>query len=351
MKKFIRNIFLILNVLLALTLVSTYLARIVNPAKLWIPALIGLLYPYLLLANIIFITVWAIFKRRFSLISIIAIALGFNIFKSYLNFMPSRNSEATELKVLTYNVHQFKDHTENHKTGNKFYTFFEEEQPDILCIQEAYYSGKDLQPDDLLTSKYSFKYKHLTKASSHYGIITYSKFPIINKDQIRFEGSSNIFNYSDIIYKNDTVRIYNCHLESYGIQFDQYTFMDTLTFDEQRIQEFKALGKKLKEGNQNRVPQIKALIKNIKDCPYPIIVCGDFNDTPISYSYGQMTKLLSDSFVEAGNGLSFTYRRRYTPYRIDYIFHSKEFKAYNYKKYDLNYSDHDPVSTTLKYRY
>ncbi len=351
MKKFIRNLFLVLNILLALTLVSTYLARIVNPAKLWIPALLGLLYPYLLLANVVFIAIWSVFKKRFMLISILAIAIGLNIFNSYMNLLPAKKHKATELKVLSYNVHQFENYLHDKKSGNKFYTLFEEEKPDILCIQEAYFDRKDLNPRNLLASKYPFKYKHESKVSERYGIITYSKFPIIKTEESRFESSSNIFNYSDILYKKDTIRVYNCHLESYGIRFDQYTFMDTLTIDERRIQEFKALGRKLKEGNHNRVPQIKALIKSIKDCPYPIIVCGDFNDTPISYSYGEITKLLSDSFVEAGFGLSFTYRNRYTPYRIDYIFYSEDFKAFNYKKYDVDYSDHDPVSTTLHYRY
>ena len=350
MKQVIRYIFIFLNAMFAIALVSTYLAKVVNPAKLWIPALLGLLYPYLVLANVVFMVIWIFFKKRFILISLIPIALGFNLFRSYLNFFPTEISERTELKVLTYNVHQYKNYFVNKKAGNKIFEFFEEEQPDILCIQEAYMNSGSLHPAKLINSGYSLKYFNSTKVNSNYGIITYSKFPIIHKDEIRFKGSNNIFNYSDIKYHGDTIRVYNCHLESYGLRLDQYTFMDTLALDQRRIEEFKSIGRKLKEGNKNRVPQIKALVQSIKNCPLPVIVCGDFNDTPVSYSYGQITKLLNDAFVEAGNGLSFTYRKKYTPYRIDYIFYGNEFDAFNYMKYDLNLSDHDPVSASIQYK-
>jgi endonuclease/exonuclease/phosphatase family metal-dependent hydrolase len=90
------------------------------------------------------------------------------------------------------------------------------------------------------------------------------------------------------------------------------------------------------------------LKEHIDACRYPLIVCGDFNDTPISYTYNTISSKLNDAFVAAGQGISNTYRGKLPPYRIDYILYSNEFDAVSYERHRAEYSDHFPVSAVLK---
>jgi endonuclease/exonuclease/phosphatase (EEP) superfamily protein YafD len=153
--------------------------------------------------------------------------------------------------------------------------------------------------------------------------------------------------YCDIKIETDTVRVYNCHLQSYGIKSSEYSVLDSLNFGNQRLKELKTVGSKLMKGNIYRAGQVKKLANHIATCHFPVIVCGDFNDTPISFTYGKISSLLDDSFVESGWGISNTYRGELPQYRIDYIFHSNQFTAFNYKRHLVTYSDHFPISALL----
>jgi endonuclease/exonuclease/phosphatase family metal-dependent hydrolase len=165
--------------------------------------------------------------------------------------------------------------------------------------------------------------------------------------EIRFDDTKNMVIFSDLKIGNDTVRIYNCHLQSYGINIKAYSVIDTLGFESKKIKEMRSIGSKLKWGNIYRSKQVIKLSNHISKCPYQVILCGDFNDTPISFTYGEISSRLKDSFVESGRGISNTYRGKLPQNRIDYIFHSGGYKAYNYQRLNANYSDHYPISTFL----
>ena len=130
----------------------------------------------------------------------------------------------------------------------------------------------------------------------------------------------------------------------------QYSVIDTLGFEGKKIDQMKKIGSKLKHGFKRRSTQVDKLVDHVSKCRFPVILCGDFNDIPISYTYGEISSLLIDSFVESGRGVSSTYRGKLPSYRIDYIFHSKEFKSYNYNCTDVKFSDHLPIKTFLKWK-
>jgi endonuclease/exonuclease/phosphatase family metal-dependent hydrolase len=88
-----------------------------------------------------------------------------------------------------------------------------------------------------------------------------------------------------------------------------------------------------------------------KDCRYPIIICGDMNNSAFSYVYRGIKGQLNDSFEEAGTGFGQTYKFKYYPARIDYIFTDRRIQVKNFKTFpDFQLSDHYPVLTRLSMR-
>ncbi len=80
----------------------------------------------------------------------------------------------------------------------------------------------------------------------------------------------------------------------------------------------------------------------------PVIVCGDFNDTPMSYVYRTMAKGLNDAFSRSGSGYSHTFRGFFNTLRIDYVLCSDSFEPISYEVPAVDYSDHLPVVVRLK---
>ena len=148
----------------------------------------------------------------------------------------------------------------------------------------------------------------------------------------------------------DTVRIYNMHLQSIAFGATDYQYMDDLEKNKQTedIEHSKSIGKRLKKAFIKRARQADLISESIAASPYPVIVCGDFNDTPASYTYHRIAGNLKDAFVESGNGFGKSYVGKFPSFRIDYILHSKQFKAFDFKTIHEELSDHYPVVTYLE---
>jgi len=175
-----------------------------------------------------------------------------------------------------------------------------------------------------------------------------TSYPIVNMFEIRFESSGNMAIYTDVLIGNDTIRVFNVHLQSYGIDPDRYSIVDTPGLDEKKdIKEVKDMAGKLKRAFQMRATQVWKIRNQIDNSPYPVIICGDFNDTPMSYAYQTLRKNLKDAFITSGKGVGRTYVGKLPSFRIDNIFYSNNFQSYNFKTYDFKMSDHLPISCDL----
>jgi endonuclease/exonuclease/phosphatase family metal-dependent hydrolase len=348
LRKLILNIFLAVNIFAAIALLATYLVQEVSPAKFWIPSVLGFSYPYVLIVNGLFIPFWLIFKRRISLISLICIIAGIHINSSYFQVFPRHSNRTDGIKVLSYNVQNFYYYFEKNKKGREIIDYIAAQKADIICLQETKLQKVgDLNPVKLKSIFPGINHCQLAHQSKWGGPVTFTRYPIISMGEIRFDDTKNMVIFSNLQIGKDTVRVYNCHLQSYGINTSAYSVIDTLGFESKKIKEMRKIGSKLKWGNIYRSRQVIKLSNHIAKCPYQVIVCGDFNDTPISFTYGKISSTLKDSFVESGRGVSNTYRGKLPQNRIDYIFHSSGLAAYNYQRLDVEYSDHYPISTLL----
>ncbi|MFW6224447.1 MAG: endonuclease/exonuclease/phosphatase family protein, partial [Bacteroidota bacterium] len=114
-----------------------------------------------------------------------------------------------------------------------------------------------------------------------------------------------------------------------------------------QLKDAHALSQKLRHGFMERAQQVDFVSEHIHKSPHPVIVCGDFNDTPMSYAYHTMRNNLKDSFTEAGMGFGKTYGGRAPSYRIDYILHSPTINTLSHERLKVPYSDHFPVFARL----
>jgi endonuclease/exonuclease/phosphatase (EEP) superfamily protein YafD len=147
----------------------------------------------------------------------------------------------------------------------------------------------------------------------------------------------------DVLVGSDTVRIYNAHLQSFRLKKKSLQLFDE-NIDMNEIQnESKPLFIQLYRSSLKRSQQVNVLSAHVESCKHKVILAGDFNDTPISYTYNKLTRSLDDSFQEAGKGIGSTYRGPLLGLRIDYVLHSKEMEAKEYKTSDAGFSDHNPV--------
>jgi endonuclease/exonuclease/phosphatase family metal-dependent hydrolase len=174
-----------------------------------------------------------------------------------------------------------------------------------------------------------------------------SKYPIIAKGDVMFNNSSNSDNYcifADVVKNGDTLRIYNIHLQSIKLQQDDYAL-----FGEKNKQAnsekstFRLLIEKLRIAYPNRADQAKRVTEHMLTSPYPVVICGDFNDTPMSYVYNQFNDQLTDSYRECSTGIGVTYAGKVPAGRIDYIFHTDELSAQHFTIQEKAYSDHRAV--------
>jgi endonuclease/exonuclease/phosphatase family metal-dependent hydrolase len=237
--------------------------------------------------------------------------------------------------------------------------FIKDEQPDIVCFQEYFYTPSEKlnfnTTNDLLSllklkdKNYHFEYFTAKREDYYYGFATFSKYKMVGKGVVEMPDSTVIATYIEFKQKNDTVRVYNSHLASVHFENEDYEIGKQLmisNFNDPKWQKkAKILYHKLKLAFDVRKIQTNILQKHLKDCPHYVIFCGDLNDTPASFAYNQIADNLKDTFRESGNGMGRTYLGEIFPkYRIDYILHDKGYKSYGHTVCtEITASDHYPV--------
>lgn len=361
MKRLTKKILYLINLIAALALCGAYLANVVDPSKIWQFAFLGLAYPYLLVLNCGFFLFWWWRKKRFALLSLFCIILGFGNVGRYIQFGGSGqavNPDST-IKVITYNVRVF-NHFEWEKgisIRDSILDFLHNHEAGLICMQEFLTrSDRPKQSEASLKRKLSnTPYSHINYTyksnggATKFGLATFSKYPIARKGVIMFENSPNACIYSDIVKGSDTIRVYNIHLQSIKLNKRDYNVLDSLfSFNSEGLDEVKEISESLKEAFIKRSEQVRTIVKHMDDSPYPIILCGDFNDTPVSYSYHKLLGDNKDAFREAGSGVSSTYRGKLPSYRIDYVFCSNPITPISYSTGNKGLSDHYPVVTELE---
>lgn len=350
LKTLAKNSLLAINILAALALAGSYLSSYIPPDRWWAPSLLGLGYPYILGVNFLFIIAWLIVTPRYSLISMAAILAGWGVLSRFVQFSGRETGDA-QMRVVSYNVKNFSGTGSNpsRELAEVIKGFLAENEPDIICLQEVKLrTNKVFNLEETKREFSRIEHYQYARAGSTIGSVTMTSFPIVKMEEIRFEKSGNIAICTDVVIGGDTVRIFNVHLQSYKIDPDRYSVIENPGIPRKKdLREYRELAGKYKKAMIKRAAQARLIRTKIKASPHPVIVCGDFNDTPASYAYRQTRGKLRDAFVCSGKGIGNTYVGKLPSFRIDYILHSREMKSTNFKIHRVPYSDHLPVTCEI----
>jgi len=276
--------------------------------------------------------------------------LGFNHVRDFYAFnnKDKESSKENILKVMSYNVRMFDLYkwANDNNAGNNIFEIIKTENADVICLQEFYSNKKYNWQDKIIRAQQTKDYIISSKKGSSYsGNAIFSRYPIVNHGYVDIGSTKQKCIYADILKSKDTIRVYGIHLASIHLDGDDYKFMKNLKLEnkDENIKGVKGIGSKMVQAYQIRSREVDAIAPHIKKSPYKTIVCGDFNDTPISYTYRKIKGNLKDSFIEAGFGIGNTYAGNIPVFRIDYIMHSPEISTIKYFRVNKKYSDHYPI--------
>lgn len=338
-----------------LLLFTAYSPWIIDPKVEAILSCIGLIFPAFLLINFLFFIFWILTQPRYALIPLCAFLLCIGQFRTYMpiNFRTEKRPK-NSIKILSYNVMGFnkaKKHTAINP--NNILEYIKDKNPDILCLQEYQYATdkNHLREKDIKAAlaKYPYytKYDTSNKGSGNW-IACFSKFPIVSARGINYKSAYNGSVIYEILINGDTISLINNHLESNKLtKADKDVYEDMIKDPQARkvSRGVKQLVRKLAEASALRAVQADSIANTIQQSKHSsIIVCGDFNDTPISYTHRVIAANLDDAFTQSGNGLGISYNQNKFYFRIDNILISKNLKAYNCTvDRKIKDSDHYPI--------
>lgn len=329
-------------------------APFVSPEKWWVPAFSGLFMPLIIIANIFLLIFWGLHKRWWVLLPLLTLAGNYYYFSSMYQ-MPWKKKELCqtdkEIIVATYNVEGF--YWITHKQERKvFQEFVRDNHIDILCIQEH---CEELNLDTAtIRERISLPYRtvffnHKTPWAN-FGMSIYSRYPILRQGDIDFNSEKNSSMWADILIGQDTIRIFNNHLQTTDVSINrqQYNKYRSVKDWKGQARTLVNLLEQLKYNFIIRARQAEQVRQVIDTTPYPVIVTGDFNDTPISYAYNHVTdNLFKDGFMDCGYGYGHSFNGLKGLLRIDFVAYTHEFCGKEYVSPHLDWSDHNPVILKL----
>lgn len=342
----------------ALALLISYLSIFINPQHFPFISFFGLYYIPIAIVNVILLLIAILRRSKGGWIPFITLLPSLFFAEFYIQFGNREEiSIENEIKILSYNVGRFSSGKGDFGSNLKGISqLVKEENPDIITFQE--YRTSDTLDIKRNFPNYPFvqqRFFHFSKGKQFVGNIILSKYPIISSGKIPFTNTTNLATYSDIDIGGKVTRIYNLHLESNSISLTSMIKKINGTYEE-FSNEVSNVHQKVKKSNNRRSEQVKMVIEHIEKCPFASIVCGDFNDTPMSYSFRKLYDGRKDTFKERGNGFGATYATLWPLLRIDYILTPERYTITDHKTRRVRYSDHYPImakfsSDTLKSDY
>ncbi len=331
-----------LSLVLGVLLVLAYFSVVVDPAKAWFFTLFGLLYPLVLPATVL-LFVWSLARRshmRLPLLLVLLPSLFF--FGCYVQFRRSSPAKEGTLKVVSYNVGLFAhglSGSDRLVLADSVSRWLRAQDADLICLQE-FYLPKNVNFDEWVRRHfpgYKAEYYIFPGSRGAFGNLTLSRKPVVDKGKINFERSTNLALWTDVKLDSATVRLYNCHFESYNISLSNLVKKDGAVEETEQ---------KMRRSITERPKQVAEVMRGVDSAPVQSLVLGDFNDNPLSYTYFRLLRGRNDSFTKAGKGFGATYRTLWPLLRIDYILYPPGLQAVTYTVPHVNYSDHYPIIAT-----
>ena len=339
------KVIFVFNIVLTVLTFVAYVLPFLAPKLFPLLSVLTLILPLFLILNALFFCYWLLQLKRQVFLSGIVLLLGITFISKFYKFSSSEKAvEEKDFTVMSYNVRLFNlfEWIHSDDVGDKILSFINDQNPDILCIQEYSENAKV----DLRVYKYKAVFMEGNQIKT--GQAIFSKYPIFNQGNLHLVQDGNNVTYADIRIGKDTIRVYNMHLQSIKISPDVNEISEHV--DSLNQQKSQLVFIRLRDAFRKQENQSEILVSHKKRCHYPLIICGDMNNSAFSYVYRNIKGNLNDCFEEAGIGFGQTYKFKYYPARIDYVFADKKMKVKSFKNFSkFEYSDHFPVLTRLSF--
>jgi endonuclease/exonuclease/phosphatase family metal-dependent hydrolase len=298
---------------------------------------------FIVVIDALLLVYWLIRLKIWALLPLASLAVSYNFILSMYNPLPHQAEPTGQtLRVITYNVHSFG----NEITGfsaKEFKEIMDQKKVDIVCFQE-YLANGDFTYEDL-RNLFSSTFPYYFQPKDEKDNVIFSRYPIVESKMIKFAKSNNGAVYADIDVNGQIVRVINVHMQT--TTFNRMAgkiAKARMARDEEAEQAlYMSFTDNLMHNLKERSRQARVIAELVKQTTSPIILCGDFNDTPGTYTYETLKGDLVDGFQQAGKGYAATYKEFHNLLRIDYIFHSPTMQSMNYETMNFDMSDHNPV--------
>jgi len=357
LKAFTINLMAGANVATVILMLCTGYSDRLNPVDYPIPSCLGLLFPLFLVANLLFLFFWLTFKWRKIWIPVLGYLLAYPPISIYMPVNLRQDVPEDALKILSYNVCQYGGNYKYDAGFDTVYSYIERQNADIVCLQEDVDTWRKF-----VFQRYQKIYPYndttiFSKTSSTMnGVGIHTRFPIIRKERIQYASTANGSVAYYLQKGSDTLLVINNHLEGTHLSNEDRDNYQRMLKGEMERDTVKAeslfLLEKLGKYNAKRAVEADAVHQYIESHrQYPIIVCGDFNDNPISYSRRTIAQGLTDCFQTAGRGIGLSYNQKGFFVRIDHILCSSHWQPYHCEiDSKMDASDHYPIICRLKIR-
>ena len=345
----------ILHVLLTCALLLAVLSSFVPASALPVPIWFGLLFEWLVGAQLFFLVYWLFTSHRkwcwLSLAALVCAIVPLVNTVSHASLFFPKKQLPNSFTLMSYNTCRMGEVRK--PAQNRVIQYILRTEPDVVCLQEVEVSKSDehLTLSELKKALAVYPYTYfdfkIYNTRRQYGNAVFSKYPLIGKHTLRYESRGNITSVCDIVLPTDTIRLYTNHLESNRLQRED---LPLTSFNEQTQTVLTNTTAKLEKASVVRNRQAKIIHEDAERSPYPVLIVGDMNTTPVSYTYRRLRKGMRDAFLESSDGkLGHTYELHGIGVRIDYILHSRELSADGFDIPHVDYSDHYPIVTRIYY--
>lgn len=367
---FTKRFFIILTIGIVLIYLLSCLNVLLPPEKYWFFSILGIGFPFLLLAVVIMILFWAFFRSRWIFVPLGALLLSFFNIKAIVGFHAGEKFSAVKqagyIRIMSWNVKWF-DEQKKDKKGQRsrrreMLDFIRQQQADVLCFQEflaTNITGTEYDNvSEIKAMGYPYHYfaGDYIKRNGRYiaGAVIFSRFPIADTLRWQYKGekkerAAESLLAADIVFEKDTFRVFTTHLQSVLLQKNDYRSISIIrNAEDSMVEASRSILKKLRNGYRYRGSQADLVREQLDASPFPAMICGDFNDVPNSYTYFTIRGDRQDAFLKAGWGLGRTYGDLSNTLRIDYILPASSFEVVAFRRSGLPYSDHYPILADLR---
>jgi endonuclease/exonuclease/phosphatase family metal-dependent hydrolase len=368
LRNFTKRLFILLNFVVGLLFLLACCNAFLHPDKWWFISLLAFLFPLFLVLLLIFIFLWLFACARYALISLVCLIIGWQNIHSFFGFSLAKHDfthkDSASIRIMTWNVRRW-DEFSTKKIGASGHRLpmlqlVRKQNADILCFQE-FYEPVDTAKSNIRYIRWQLHFPYFLFSKDYHnhslkyetGVIIFSKYPIVATSQTHYSSDTlqktESLIAADIDLNGKLIRIYTTHLQSVLFKTNDFRNVEIIrNADDSILLASRSLAKKLKNALGLRGYQADIVRRQLDACPHPLVICGDFNDVPNSYTYFHIRGNLQDAFIAKCFGVGRSYIHISPTLRIDYILPSREFTVKQTMKLSSPFSDHHALLTDLQ---